>query len=691
MSTRAQIQQLEAEFADAMTRMYTVGNGLARLRSQLEREEGYGMPDAARPAPVPSPVARPAGPPAAPTGPAGPVQGQPAPAASPRPVAPVAPSLTKQAPVLQSQMARPQPAAGQAPAVPPPGTMGPWQPPTPTVPWYRREGAVTRVLAIAGAVITMAGVAMFLVLAAQRGWFGPEARVAAGALLAVVLIGLGVRSGRADLRERDAAEGTPDTAGATPAAVEGAPAAVGGTPAAVRGAAASVGAASVALVATGVATAYLVVVAVTTGYGWVPTAPGLALAGVVALGGLHLARSWRSELLAVLVVLGAAVLAPVVAQGGGWVVTGYLAILCLAGWWASGDRTTPVLTLARVLPLTVALLVSSVAGGGTVDDVGNLAIAGIALAATLLTSTLSVRRDPGDLAASIAVALLAVGLFAATTTFDNPARTLSLATASAVLLLTATTLGRGPVGPVASHLVVTTGTSGTVFAVLAVVAGAPTRFITTGLLLLAIVGLAVAGFTRSRVNLVLAAGVTLLGVVGWLQYPLTVAASVRTVRGDMAAALLDSIVLGGVIATGVWAMGQQRGLSRELRLAVRIIAWVLGLGASATALAAAGTLIGARLGDPSLGFTIGQAAATITWMLGAAWLLLHGLERSPDADLTLRTGLLLAAVSVAKLFLYDLSSLSGIVRSVAFIAVGLLLLAMGSRYAKAYERSRPPS
>ena len=622
MSTRAQVQQLEAEFADAMTRMYTVGNGLARLRSQLEREEGYGIPDAARTAPLPPPVARPAGPPAV----------------------PAAPPITAQVPA-------------------PPATLGPWQTPTPSVPWYRREGAVTRVLAIAGAVITMAGVAMFLVLAAQRGWFGPEARVAAGAVLAVILIGLGVRSGRADLRGRDTVEGAP-------AAAVGAPSGVGAAP--------------VALVATGVATAYLVVVAVTTGYGWVPTAPGLALAGAVALGGLHLARSWRSELLAVLVVLGAAVLAPVVAQGGGWVVTGYLAILCLAGWWASGDRTTPVLTLARVLPLTLALLVSSVAGGGTVDDVGNLAIAGIALAAALFTSTLSVRRDPGDLAASIAVALLAIGLFAATTTFDNPARTLSLATASAVLLLTATTLGRGPVGPVAGHLVVTTGAAGTAFAVLAVVAGAPTRFITTGLLLLAIVGLAVAGITRSRVNLVLAAGVTLLGVVGWLQYPLTVAASARTLRGDMAAALLDSIVLAGVLAMVVWAMGQQRGL-------VRIAVWVLGLAASATALAAAGTLVGARLGDPTLGFTIGQAVATITWMLGAAWLLLHGLERSPDADLTLRTGLLLAAVSVAKLFLYDLSSLSGIVRSVAFIAVGLLLLAMGSRYAKAYERSRPPS
>ncbi len=80
--------------------------------------------------------------------------------------------------------------------------------------------------------------------------------------------------------------------------------------------------------------------------------------------------------------------------------------------------------------------------------------------------------------------------------------------------------------------------------------------------------------------------------------------------------------------------------------------------------------------------------ATVTWMLAAAWLLLRGLERSRDADLTLRTGLLLAGISVAKLFLFDLAALNGLVRSVAFIVMGLLLLATGSRYAKAYERSR---
>ncbi|MGL4743369.1 MAG: DUF2339 domain-containing protein, partial [Dermatophilaceae bacterium] len=59
-----------------------------------------------------------------------------------------------------------------------------------------------------------------------------------------------------------------------------------------------------------------------------------------------------------------------------------------------------------------------------------------------------------------------------------------------------------------------------------------------------------------------------------------------------------------------------------------------------------------------------------------------------DADLGLRTGLLLGAVSIAKLFLYDLAALSGVVRSVAFIITGLVLLATGSQYARAHDNRR---
>ena len=146
----------------------------------------------------------------------------------------------------------------------------------------------------------------------------------------------------------------------------------------------------------------------------------------------------------------------------------------------------------------------------------------------------------------------------------------------------------------------------------------------------------------------------------------------------MVVALLDSILVAGVVATGLWAVGAQRGLGRDLRLTATVVAWVLALGAEQ----------GAEAGDTALGFTIGHAVATVTWMLAAAWLLLRGLERSSDADLTLRTGLVLAGISVAKLFLFDLAAMSGLVRSIAFIVIGLLLLATGSQYAKAYERSR---
>ena len=38
MSHPATVHQLESDFADAMTRLYAVGNGLARLRAELDRE-----------------------------------------------------------------------------------------------------------------------------------------------------------------------------------------------------------------------------------------------------------------------------------------------------------------------------------------------------------------------------------------------------------------------------------------------------------------------------------------------------------------------------------------------------------------------------------------------------------------------------------------------------------------------------
>ena len=620
MSHRAAVHRLETEFADAMTRMYAVGNGLARLRAELDLEVAAAAPSAAA-----SPPARAtgAGMPSAPPG------------APPPPPAPVAPVATT----------APLRASPQGPGHP--GTAAP------PLPWYRREGAVTRVLAVSGAVVTMAGVAMLLVLAVRQGWFGPPVRVAAGAALAAVLLALGVRGGELDRRARGA-----------------------------------VGSAPVALVATGAAAAYLDVVAVTSGYGWLPPVAGLLLAGAVAVLGLHLARRWGSELLAVLLLLGAAGLAPVVARGSGWVVSAFLGILCVVGWWAGGVAARPLLTVVRVLPVTLALLVGTVDAPGT-DAVGLVLVALVVLAATVVTSTLSVRRHEGDTSASAAVALLGVGLLATTATLSSSGRTLVLGGGAAALLLTAAALSRRPVGPLATHLVATIGVVGTTFAVLAVVAGAPQRFVGTGMLLLALAGLLVAGATRSRLALALAGGAAAVAVLAWLPHALAVTTYRAGLGHDMVAGLLDSLLVLGVVVAGRWAADAQTGLPREVRRAVAVAAWVVALAATVTGLVAAGILVGSRLGHPETGFTTGHAVATVTWMLAAAWLLLRGLGRSADADLTLRTGLVLAGVAVAKLFLFDLAALGGVVRSVAFLAVGLLLLATGSRYARAYERSRP--
>ena len=638
MTQRTAVRQLEAEFADAMTRLYAVGNGLARLRAELDREAvTTGVPDAG---------GRAAGTPTSAPG----AGTTPTAAAGVRPLGPFVAG----------------PAAGAAAAPPPvptggsawasPGWSLPPPPPRPVAPhepWYRREGAVTKVLAVTGAVVTMAGVAMLIVLAVQQGWFGPQARVTAGALLAVVLVALGVRSGEVDRRSH------------------------------------SVGSAPVALVATGAAAAYLDVVAVTTGYGWVPPAVGLVFSGLVAVGGLHLARRWDSELLAVLMVAGAAGLAPVVAQTFTWVVSAYLAVLGVTAWWAGGTRTRPALTLVRMLPVTFSLLAGAVvAPVGSADAMGHLAVAAVVLLATLGTSTVSVRRDPGDVTSTIALGLATTALLACTAPLADPGRTLVLAVTAAVLLVAAPALTRPPIGPLATHLVGSVGAGGTLAAVLAVVSGAPERWMPTALLLLALGMLAVAGSTRSRLTLALGASAAVVALLAWAQHPLAVVTVGTAVHHDMVTALVDSLLVGALVAVGLWAVASQRGLGRDVRLVTTVAAWVLGLSASATAVVAFGTLVGARLGDAATGFTVGHALATVTWMLAAAWLLLRGLERSRDADLTLRTGLLLSGVCVAKLFLFDLAALSGLVRSVAFIATGLLLLATGSRYATALERRR---
>ena len=51
--------------------------------------------------------------------------------------------------------------------------MAPREPTNALSRWWRNESVITRVLGVAGAIVTLAGLVMLLVLAVQQQWFGP--------------------------------------------------------------------------------------------------------------------------------------------------------------------------------------------------------------------------------------------------------------------------------------------------------------------------------------------------------------------------------------------------------------------------------------------------------------------------------------------------------------------------------------
>ena len=105
---------------------------------------------------------------------------------------------------------------------------------------------------------------------------------------------------------------------------------------------------------------------------------------------------------------------------------------------------------------------------------------------------------------------------------------------------------------------------------------------------------------------------------------------------------------------------------------------------------AAGVIVNAALlvSPTSTGFTAGHAVVTVSWTVGALVLLARGLRR-PALRIA---GLVLVAAAVAKLVLFDLVALDGLARVVAFLGAGLVLLAAGTRYARLVaEAEQPPS
>ena len=524
------------------------------------------------------------------------------------------------------------------PQYPPPRPSPVWQPPAPVPPkprTERSEGWIGKLLAVAGVAVTLIGVVLLLVLAAQAGILRPEFRVAAGAVLAAALVAVGWW-----LNSRP-----------------------GGR----------VGA--IAAVATGIATAYMDVIAVTTIYEWVAPPVGLVVAAAIGGAGLTMARRWDSEHLGLLVLVPLIGLAPVVTDGISLLLIGFMLALAAVSLPVQLGRDWIWLHAARiaaaVLPLLVALLARFVDGR---DDLLLAAACGIAAVIAVVAGLILLPRTTNRVAMALLTAAGVLPALCVGLAVDRVVAALMAAAVAATLLAVVLLADSWPgVAGVVRHVLAATAA---VAVLIAVTAGFDGRLAGPVLLAIAVV-LAIAA-RKDTVARWASAGFAVFGTLAHLAYA----------PPD---ALFDPIPVSA--ATGVST------LVSSVLLAVAAVALVrawdptesaLWVGAAAvvvyavtTCTVTAGMLVAGGQG----GFYAGHMAATILWIVMAAALFGYA-ARIPreDRSVPIGGGLGLVAAAMAKLFLFDLGTLDGIFRVVVFIVAGLILLGMGAGYARLLER-----
>jgi uncharacterized membrane protein len=498
----------------------------------------------------------------------------------------------------------------------------------PRAPRRRSQMSGARVLAWTGGGVTLLGVVLFLALAASRGWFTPLGRVTSGVVLGVVLIGLAMRLHR----RTDARVG------------------------------------ALAVAGTGFATLYLTVAAATAMYGLLAPTPALLLALLVAAGGLGLADRWRAQVLGGGVVVGAAVLAPVLAWG--WLLVALVLALQLAALPVVLRRRWPVLAL--VAAAGPALYGAAVGGLADVAErVPTVAVAIGALVAGLATALPAARLLPArpvgalvaaapvavlvtsaawggwDGAAIAAVAVVALAAFAAVPGTPRPIRVVAVA-AAAVGLFQATFLALE-------------GSTATVV-----------------LLGQAIVAMVLAAQLRARLPLAIGTAYGAIAVLIALGRDAPLERLVRhpaVADGPLlVAAAVSALVLVFAVAALVAGVRVRLVGPDGASAPLWVPAGVVGLYGVTSFVVTVALLVS----DDRGGFTAGHALVTVSWTVVALVLLARGIRRP-----ALRVaGMVLVGGAVAKLVLFDLVALDGLARVAAFLGAGLVLLAAGTRYAR---------
>ncbi|MEO6880239.1 MAG: DUF2339 domain-containing protein [Mycobacteriaceae bacterium] len=494
-------------------------------------------------------------------------------------------------------------------------------------------------MALAGSAVTLLGVVLLLVLAAQGGYFGPAARVVGGGVLCLMLLGAAMR-----LRQREG--------GQTGAVV---------------------------LAGTGVAGLYLDVMAATALYHWLPSWAGLALGGVVAAGGLLLAQRWDSELLGVLAVGGAAVLAPVLVDLGTPALVGYLLVLQLGSAALTlrpGPRSWPVLVVVRSLPPALATLVAAaLVDRSQLGLLVAVAAAGAVLGVGLALDQLG--RTADDLVSLAALAVAVGPLLVVAAQLD---RWPAAGVAGATVLVLGTVVGLGGLGDGAhfgprARAALVALTAVALFQ--ATVTALDARSVAAVLLVEAVALTALAHRVGSRVTLITGVGYALLGLLALLS---TLPVSVLSSSSAMVDTATLALALGGVmLVVAALAVAFEVRHAQLLRRP-QVAFWVAGASGLYGVVAAVVTGAVLLLGDD--GFVVGHSAATVTAVAAGLVLVARGLRAGHGALEVRVAGLLLVAAAVGKLVLFDLAALSGFARVAAFLITGLLLLQQGSRVAR---------
>ncbi|WP_127784315.1 DUF2339 domain-containing protein [Rhodococcus sp. X156] len=620
------------------------------VRSLRKRLDEVGAEPPQTPAPPTEPAPGRPGPSWAPVPPPAPVRPpQPAFRAGPLGPAPRPPQVAQLPSGPIPPAARgPRPPSGppRPPAGPPPWSGSPPGYPPPSAPvaqpgWWARENTTSRVLAVAGSVITLLGVVMLLVLAVQNGFLGVVPRVVGGAVLATALLGLSFW-----VRNRPGGQ-------------------IG----------------SVTLAATGAVGLYLDVVVVTSTYHWVPVPVGLVLGFAITAAGLGIAYWWRSQLMALLAVLASCALSPFLIQDGGPELTGFVLAVCVAAGVLHLLRPWQGLYVVQTVAPVLAAAISIVVAADRDTLVWTTAGACVLVTVTgLVFALLAVHRDRTDSVAPGLLPLSVVPTLLTPTILSQWSAVAVVSGAAAVLIALRFSL---PWLPRSVQMVLTGAGCVAAFEAMCLAATVESR---ASLMLTAtIVLVVIAHQLRSRLALGLATGFGALGLAMLMELaPPELALSDSWASAH---AGWPAVVAGTLLVVAAGALAYEVHWSRVL--GADPISWLVGgaamLYGASTALVAAGVLI-----SPEHGYMGGHTAATVTWMIAALVLLSLGLSTTRQSLVARVAGLILAGSAVAKLLLFDLAAVSGIARVIGFIVVGLMLIAAGMRYARAIG-SQPES